>query len=247
MTNEQSKPDLREAIRALATEARAEAGDHPSPDVLLRYARGALNEQESDRLQDHLAVCPECTRHLLDLRTFPAVEPIEPERQLSELERERQKRHLDARIQRMRARTLGWVAAGGWAAAAAAVAILVLLPQDGARHLVNVQSVPLNPVGTSTERSTEKPRRIARGDGDLLLTLNLGETTQGTDYSLSIADERGETRTLSEELRRHSNGTFTVLIPRDLLDDGRYKLEIRTIESSESSASLIATYDFVLY
>lgn len=63
--------------RALAAHADAQRGEHPSTDDLIAYHADTLDAAASERLQDHLALCRTCTQALLDLETFPEVEPVD--------------------------------------------------------------------------------------------------------------------------------------------------------------------------
>lgn len=44
-------------------------------EALVAYEAGELPADQEERLQDHLALCPECTRLFLDLRDFPNFTP----------------------------------------------------------------------------------------------------------------------------------------------------------------------------
>lgn len=67
--------DLESTVRRYAAERRAAAGAHPDPEEIVAYDRGELEEDRRARLQEHLALCPECTRWLLDYREFDREEP----------------------------------------------------------------------------------------------------------------------------------------------------------------------------
>ncbi len=71
----ETRHTLREATRTVATAARRNLGAHASPAQLLAYHAGKLSGSEEARLQDHLALCPECTDAVLDLAAFPQIEP----------------------------------------------------------------------------------------------------------------------------------------------------------------------------
>jgi hypothetical protein len=64
------KPPLDEALRDLAARARRDLGSHPTPEQLAAYHAGELREDEVDRIQEHLALCHECSELLLDLADF---------------------------------------------------------------------------------------------------------------------------------------------------------------------------------
>ncbi|MDP9119820.1 MAG: zf-HC2 domain-containing protein, partial [Acidobacteriota bacterium] len=66
-------------LRAVLSEQSARAlHEHPSPDLLIGYCLGALPPEDDDRLQDHLTLCPECARLVLDLTALAAPSPPAP-------------------------------------------------------------------------------------------------------------------------------------------------------------------------
>lgn len=66
-------PTLREASRKVAAAARRHLGSHPQPRALIAYQAGELPKEEEGRLQDHLVLCPDCAKVVLDLAAFPEV------------------------------------------------------------------------------------------------------------------------------------------------------------------------------
>lgn len=61
---------LEHAVATAATALRVGTPEHPSPRQLGLYHRGELPATETEPLQDHLALCPECAELLLDLADF---------------------------------------------------------------------------------------------------------------------------------------------------------------------------------
>jgi hypothetical protein len=45
-------------------------GSHPAEESLERYIMGALSEQETDNVEDHLLVCEHCRQQLLEAEAF---------------------------------------------------------------------------------------------------------------------------------------------------------------------------------
>jgi len=86
------------ALHLLAEDERRRSDAHPEPDDLLAYHAGELSEEERERLQDHLAVCPRCARTVLDLASFPAIEPADPAREISDSEVAGARAALDRRL-----------------------------------------------------------------------------------------------------------------------------------------------------
>lgn len=64
------RPDWRSALEAVVDEKRRGLETHPDPQELVAYHAGELGDEEAKRLQDHLVLCPECARALLDLDAF---------------------------------------------------------------------------------------------------------------------------------------------------------------------------------
>jgi hypothetical protein len=77
--------------------AQREGEEHPEPGELARYRDDALPADDADRVRRHLAVCPRCTRSLLETSQPAAIEPAETGRRLDDDE-------LDLRWQRFRER-----------------------------------------------------------------------------------------------------------------------------------------------
>lgn len=73
-----SPTTLDDAMAALAADT-LEDGEHPSPDELLAYQAGELDDALGARLREHLAWCSECARTVVDLAAWPDVELRDPE------------------------------------------------------------------------------------------------------------------------------------------------------------------------
>ena len=66
-------------VYGLAREAGLEAGEHPAPERLFEYQEGLLTKEQEAEVQDHLTLCPECTRMVLELSGTVAPELPEVE------------------------------------------------------------------------------------------------------------------------------------------------------------------------
>ncbi|HSR53706.1 MAG TPA: CHAT domain-containing protein [Acidobacteriota bacterium] len=66
------KQDWREVLREVVEEKRRHLGPHPRPEQLLAYQAGELKSEETKNLLDHLVLCPQCAKLLLDLESFAA-------------------------------------------------------------------------------------------------------------------------------------------------------------------------------
>lgn len=68
------KPSFDESLRELAAR-RLAAESHPTPEDLAAYQAGELAMAQRERIKDHLAICEDCSRLLLDLAEFERFEP----------------------------------------------------------------------------------------------------------------------------------------------------------------------------
>jgi hypothetical protein len=68
------KPSFEESLRELAARRLAAEG-HPTPEDLAAYQAGELGTDQRERIKDHLAICEDCSRLLLDLAEFERFEP----------------------------------------------------------------------------------------------------------------------------------------------------------------------------
>lgn len=59
---------LASAVKKWAEEARSQSGEHPEAARLVAFAEDTLDPAAAERLRDHLALCRECSRRVLELR-----------------------------------------------------------------------------------------------------------------------------------------------------------------------------------
>lgn len=64
------RTDLKAALRELAAEESGDAGPHCGIKRLIAYREGALPAVESEKVEEHLSLCPSCTGLLRELRDF---------------------------------------------------------------------------------------------------------------------------------------------------------------------------------
>lgn len=86
------------SVRAFAADERRRQEGHPSVEELVAYHRGELAEGACEPLQDHLALCEECSRLLLDLEGFPELAAPGEDHRLSDDDLERAMAALKARL-----------------------------------------------------------------------------------------------------------------------------------------------------
>ena len=119
---------LAAAVKRWAEEARRQEGEHPAPERLVAYAGGGLEEAEAEELRDHLALCRECSRQVLELRAFPGSAPAADVPELSPREVEREWRRLWGSVQAAEPRPAAWQRVGPrapWVPWALAAGLLV--------------------------------------------------------------------------------------------------------------------------
>lgn len=246
---------LKTGIRGLAAEARRGLEPHPSPGELLDYQAGDLAEEERERLQDHLALCPGCARTVLDLSAFPDVEPLREEDRLADSALASEWRRFQDRAGAAPAPRrpalffpprLAWALAASLLLAVAGLSIRVGRLRDEVNTLsgprVNVLVADLVPRDEAVERSPdgEEAIRVPEGAERLLLVLNLAEAPSYPGYRIEIA-ALGGTRIWSHEgLRPSADGNFTLEVPRRLLADGRYVIRLYGLKGN--AATRVAEY-----
>jgi hypothetical protein len=75
---------------------------HLSPETLLAYHERTLSDAEVERVQDHLVECPECASVVLDLESFPDLEPPTEAHRLTPADLRRQWADIEHRISERR-------------------------------------------------------------------------------------------------------------------------------------------------
>ena len=214
---------------------------HPAPEELLDYHLGDLAEADRERIQDHLVLCEACSRTVLDLGSFPDVEPAREADRLTEFE-------LAADWKRFRERALAKPVRPRpripWAVAAALLAAaLALLWGFRLREQVRELSGPradilvadLVPLGTEV-RGPEAGEvvRVPAWADRVLLILNLAVRPSHPEYEVRVLGPDGRTVWSRGGLRPSPDGTFALEVPAGLLRGGAHK--IRLLGGSETVA-----------
>lgn len=228
------KPSLETAVRALAAEARRGLDPHLSPEDLLDYHAGDVTGDERERIQDHLALCPVCTRALLDLESFPNVEPVREEDRLSDSALAGEWRRFEERtgaipLPRAARRAFPSSPALPWALAASLLLAVLglsvwagLLRRDLSAPRADVYVADLTPREESRERSVaeEEVVRVPAWADRVLLILNLAEVPSFPEYRVEIAPAGGKAVWSRRGVRPSPDGNFTLEIPRSFLAGG---------------------------
>lgn len=238
--------------RALAAATRGDF--HPSPEDLHGYQAGDLEREHADRVLRHLAACPECTRTVLDMETFPEVELVDKSRGLTAADVAERWARFEERLQQeappasetpdLVARIVSWLSIP-WHSlsfARAAVAVLLVVTvglswtllsrrQPVENPLINLALVELAPLAVSGQRGEAPVVRLAAEAQGVVLTLALLDSRTFPAYAIEvIAEATGDSVWQSRELRRSFEGIFTVQLPRRLLSAGTYRIGLRGID-----------------
>lgn len=241
----------------LAREAGLEAGEHPSPEQLFEYQEGRFEGKEEAEVQDHLALCADCTRMVLELSG--AVEPDFPEVRAS-LSEER----MDALWPGMRDRlplppqrqAAPWYRSLERVALPLAASILLATLASSfwlwslrrenrllAEPQVNVAVRNLVPQSEEGVRSDEaRPTGLPQGVKAVLLILNLVDLRPFPAYRAEIVEAPdGKILWASNELQRDSGGNFTLQLPLPFSGSGR--VHIRLFGLDGQRRNLLAQYE----
>lgn len=262
---------------------------HPPAETLADYAAGALDEEGTERVREHLAECSHCTRIVLDLtsREGPGQRRVaDPELAAAWRSHLAHRARDEAREDRAGVqagvRDHGREPGRWWPRVPAPVAAALLLtlglltgvfvgrygsargplevPGELRQPVLAVPGLELLPEG-SLRGGAPEPRLAPPHDAVLftltLVLLDPSELPRSGRYELEIhrtAAEndkpvwRGTGRL--EEGGDRPPGHLTVVLPRDLLPPGRYRLVLREAGSSSSGSSgageALATYRFRL-
>lgn len=260
--------DLRTAARALAA---SERGDfHPSAEELLSYQAGELERERADRVLRHLAVCAECARTVLDVETFPEIEPVDESRALSTADVAGRWTRFEERLRResppatapldFLRRVASWLGIPWHSLSfARATAAVLLLATAGLSWTLLSERRPagealgprLNPVLTelapadaSGRRGEAELLRLPPESAGVVLSLALVDPRSYPAYEIEIVAEDGATAWRSSDLHRGREGNFTVWIERDYLPAGSYRIEVRGLDGDRREP--LATYRLTL-
>lgn len=227
-------------VRAVATELKGERGGHPTPDELLDYHADDLAPEERERIEDHLALCADCARTVLDLGSFPAVEPRREADRLSRpeiaLEWQRFAAQLPARPparpRRLAAPAWAYATAAVFAAAAVGLGIWAWSLSAAVERLaaptarLHVADLLSEDAVVRAEGEAETVVQIPRGSERVVLLLNLttGERLDGIAVEVTGPDGR---RVLAQQgLPSTADGAYALDLPAASLVPGAYRIEL---------------------
>ena len=221
-----TKSELSAANRELMAEERLSIGEPPTAGEVLAYMRGELTPDEKVRIRERLIAYPELVRTL----TAPFPEGAEPDHPdyLSDHEFARHWNALQKRRRRPDRGLQFWRAFGAIAAALAVVfGALLWRAQTALKQPQAVwEQQELYPDG---RRGVEgQPAALTRnGESYLLMPILLGaDSTAERLRAEIIAADHPRTVWSSKPVARTPNGSFVILVPRDSLKPGTYRLVV---------------------
>jgi hypothetical protein len=245
------REDLVTALKAIMVEKHEGLGEAPTPEELLAYRDGLLDEPARQKLEAKLAIFPDATRALADLAAFPDVEPAPGTQDLTEEEvaasweefRKRLRPHPPAPSPAPpehalpgRGGAVKVLPSRRWNLAAAASIALVVGAVGGffvgravktaPDSAVNVAIAELAPVGEGEERAAAPEVALPSGSEELLLVLSLPPEAGISDCRAEILDAAGKRVWSREGLHPTSLGTIQLSFRRGALTPGFYRLPL---------------------
>ncbi len=228
------------AARSFAEDARRSASGHPAVEELVAYQAGELAGKAREAVREHLATCGECTRLLLDLMSFPELEPPSEADRLSDAEVTADKEMLKARLgeeclgKPLSAEVLAFerpakasIPPGYWTALAAVLVMAIGLGLWGW-----IESAP----GADTEvfylhpetvrESAEETFRIPGWADYYLLVLGSTQADRYLTFRVEIMDAENRLILSDASLRKSDDGTFKLRLRRERLTEGPYKIRL---------------------
>lgn len=237
-----TKSEFATANRELNAENRASLGEPPTAEEVLAYSRGELAPDAQARIRERLMVYPDLLRTLT--APFPAPAETDHPDYLSDHEFTRHWKALQKRRQRPR-RGPQFSHAFGAIAATLAVVLGVLLWRAEAK-LKKPQAVweqqDLYPDG---RRGVEgAPKALTANGESYLLVPALGSDLTAEKLRGEIVDAANPSRTVwsSEAVPRTSDSSFVILVPRDSLKAGTYRLVVYAITGERQEP--LSSYTF---
>lgn len=243
-------PDRRVAmVSDLVREIGLKAGEHPAPEQLFEYQEGLLTGKEEAEVQDHLALCPDCARMVLELSgtvepELPEVAPALSEERMSVLWpglRRRLPLPPQPRVARWR-RSFELIAlplAASFLVATLAASFWVwsLIRENRllARPRVNVAVRDLVPLGDQeVRREVDGEAGIPREAEAVLLVLNLADLRPFPTYRAEVLDApEGKLLWASDVLQRSVHGNFTLQLPLPFPGSGRYRVRLFGVDGGK--------------
>jgi hypothetical protein len=260
-------------VRELAKQRRGELTHHPLPEELLAYHERQLSFEESEEVREHLVLCDRCSDLVLDLASFPDIEPDGSASEASEdaafarrwgslsnrLKDEgvfrpapHPKRETALRRVFFLPPSFSSALAAGLAAVSLGLAFWTFSLQrrlaEVSRPAVRVAVSSLVPreIAAARDQKESEPASVPAWADRLLLILNLFEPRSYSAYQVEIFDALKGRKAVwsSRDLRRSPDGNFAFEVPRSFLPAGSYRIELSGLAGSQRNR--LAVYDLLL-
>jgi hypothetical protein len=231
--------NIKNFSRPSAPDALPDPVEHPDPDRLDAYHAGKLSAEEDLEIQEHLAVCGQCTEWLLDVQRFTA--PLAPEEAgLSEFERAAGWRQLRARLDQD-----GFFTRGRrprrHAAAVAAIFLLAVLGLS-----IYTLSRRAEPWSTQTLEPLDSyrggPSEVEEVKPPVTLVLRSTAETSYGEYRAEIRDLKGRAVRKFSRLRQNLAFEVELKLDRGDLPQGEYRLDLLGLRNGRPEK--VAVYGF---
>ncbi len=244
-----AKRTIREQARVL----RAELGLAPTPEELVSYYFGELDDANRRRIRAYLAVSPEAAETVLDMARFselepdsaelpdleaswqrlrqrvaelPSTEPVEPAFEVASMPQQTRPRSWQLAAMLVLGLGLGWPLTS-WLRGPA------IATQPAEVSLSDVVS-----------RGGDESTLVVPTDADrVIVRLSLGSRELADSWQLEIWRRRDATakRVRQLSISRQPGGSFTFTLPPDLLPTGNY--ELRLFGTSAGERTRRASYE----
>jgi len=231
---------------------RTSRAGHPAPDVLLAYHERSLTDDAKERVQEHLAVCEECSQVILDFAAFPRIEPRLERHRMSPDELEERWQDLERTLAERRPvwqrhQVLLPLAAMFFAAVVGLGLWTIELHQrvaslEGPSGDVFV-AAELRPDGNAT-RGGDETIDVPPWAGQVLMLLNVIVDEDYDRYGVDVfASGKGRVLT-GVPVQKGPEGGFAISLPRSDLASGEGRIELYGVR--DGRRVLLAAYRFTL-
>jgi len=221
-----TKSELSAANRDLIAESRPAIGEPPTAEKALAYLKGELAPDEEARIREQLIAYPDLLRTL----TAPFPEPADPDHPdyLSDHEFARHWKALQKRRHHSEDGRQFWRAFGAIAAALAVVlgGLLWRAEMQLKQPVAVWEQQDLYPDG---QRGIgERPNTLTPHGDSYLLVPSLSPDLAVDKLRAEIVDANNPSRTVwsGKALSRTSDGSLVIVVPREFLKAGTYRLVV---------------------
>lgn len=249
------KIDLDDEIRRMAADSRPDLSEHPEPDKLLAYHEGELSEEDADLIQEHLVHCDECAQTVLDFAAFPNLEPPDESLRLSRSQVREQWQELEAKVAELRRplwkrHEVALALAALFCAATIGLGVWVAQLRQEIDALEGPKSdiyliADLRPGGTVTRGSGGRAEQVPRWAREIFLLLNGAPDGEYGGHEVEVRSVEGRMIVRAQPVHRNPEGNFPMVLPRALLPDGEYVVELFGLRVGSPRVSL-AEYPLVI-